>query len=226
VHPESSGGGGDAKSASLLATLSLSAIALAGAPALQPAGALPPPPPSRTKWTRLVHPSVLIGHVSSHAGALRGARACLALLADPAAPRGAARAAALELALCSTLSTGRRALARVPGAARTLLEKLCAEVSDSTSPPRSPRRTDAPRARRGPRPLLQCCLRYARVSCMRWNLRACLTCVGIFVRVSYMRWNLCSRVLHALESAHRDSRTRRARAGRCWRSRASSWRRR
>jgi hypothetical protein len=24
-----------------------------------------PPPPSRTKWTRLVHPSVLIGHVSS-----------------------------------------------------------------------------------------------------------------------------------------------------------------
>jgi hypothetical protein len=33
-------------------------------------GAVPPPPPSsppsRTKWTRLVHPSVLIGHVSSH----------------------------------------------------------------------------------------------------------------------------------------------------------------
>jgi hypothetical protein len=26
---------------------------------------LRPPPPSRTKWTRLVHPSVLIGHVSS-----------------------------------------------------------------------------------------------------------------------------------------------------------------
>ena len=25
----------------------------------------PPPPPSRTKWTRLVHPSVLFGHVSS-----------------------------------------------------------------------------------------------------------------------------------------------------------------
>jgi hypothetical protein len=25
----------------------------------------PPPPPSRTKWTRLVHPSVLTGHVSS-----------------------------------------------------------------------------------------------------------------------------------------------------------------
>ena len=25
----------------------------------------PPPPPSRTKWTRPVHPSVLIGHVSS-----------------------------------------------------------------------------------------------------------------------------------------------------------------
>ena len=24
-----------------------------------------PPPPSRTKWTRLVHPSVLTGHVSS-----------------------------------------------------------------------------------------------------------------------------------------------------------------
>ena len=36
----------------------------------------PPPPPSRTKWTRLVHPSVLIGHVprltlgASAAGAL------------------------------------------------------------------------------------------------------------------------------------------------------------
>ena len=28
-------------------------------------GAPPPPLPSRTKWTRLVHPSVLIGHVSS-----------------------------------------------------------------------------------------------------------------------------------------------------------------
>ena len=28
----------------------------------------PPPPPSRTKWTRLVHPSVLIGHVWSEAG--------------------------------------------------------------------------------------------------------------------------------------------------------------
>jgi hypothetical protein len=25
----------------------------------------PPPPPSRTNWTRLLHPSVLIGHVSS-----------------------------------------------------------------------------------------------------------------------------------------------------------------
>ena len=25
----------------------------------------PPPPPSRTKWIRLVHPSVLTGHVSS-----------------------------------------------------------------------------------------------------------------------------------------------------------------
>ena len=32
-----------------------------------------PPPPSRTKWTRLVHPSVLIGHVSSTGGAA-GAR--------------------------------------------------------------------------------------------------------------------------------------------------------
>ena len=28
----------------------------------------PPPPPSRTKWTRLVHPPVLIGHVWSEAG--------------------------------------------------------------------------------------------------------------------------------------------------------------
>jgi hypothetical protein len=26
------------------------------------AGWAPPPPPFRTKWTRLVHPSVLIGH--------------------------------------------------------------------------------------------------------------------------------------------------------------------
>ena len=30
-----------------------------------PTSARPPPPPSRTKWTRLVHPSVLTGHVSS-----------------------------------------------------------------------------------------------------------------------------------------------------------------
>ena len=29
-----------------------------------------PAPPSRTKWTRLVHPSVLTGHVSSLCGAL------------------------------------------------------------------------------------------------------------------------------------------------------------
>ena len=28
----------------------------------------PPPPSSRTKWTRLIHPSVLIGHVSAPAG--------------------------------------------------------------------------------------------------------------------------------------------------------------
>ena len=35
----------------------------------------PPPPPSRTKWTRLVHPSVLIGHVSSTIWADGGARA-------------------------------------------------------------------------------------------------------------------------------------------------------
>jgi hypothetical protein len=45
-----------------------------GSPALQrtpswphahPTTPPPPSPPSRTKWTRLVHPSVLIGHVSS-----------------------------------------------------------------------------------------------------------------------------------------------------------------
>jgi hypothetical protein len=34
--------------------------ALRGQPA---AGRRAAPPPSRTKWTRLVHPSVLIGHV-------------------------------------------------------------------------------------------------------------------------------------------------------------------
>ena len=33
-----------------------------------PAEAGHPPPPSRTKWTRLVHPSVLTGHVSARAG--------------------------------------------------------------------------------------------------------------------------------------------------------------
>ena len=32
---------------------------------LVPGGIRIPPPPSRTKWTRLVHPSVLFGHVSS-----------------------------------------------------------------------------------------------------------------------------------------------------------------
>jgi len=167
---ESSGGGGDAKSASLLATLSLSATALAGVPALQPAGAL------------------------------RGARACLALLADPAAPRGAARAAALELALCSTLSAGRRALARIPGAARALLP-LCAKARPLAAPAESALRARA--AGLG---------RFCKAVC---NLRACLTCVGT-----------CTRVLHALESARRGARSRRARAGRRWRSRAFSWRRR
>jgi hypothetical protein len=58
------------------------AAALAAAPALPPHAAVDgvwamlrldwqvrpwshsaPPPPSRTKWTRLIHPSVLIGHV-------------------------------------------------------------------------------------------------------------------------------------------------------------------
>ena len=34
-------------------------------------GTVPPPPPPRTKWTRLVHPSVLIGHAAGHG------RACL-----------------------------------------------------------------------------------------------------------------------------------------------------
>jgi len=35
-----------------------------GPPGLLPPRHLPPPPPSRTKRTRLVHPSVLTGHVS------------------------------------------------------------------------------------------------------------------------------------------------------------------
>ena len=41
---------------------------MGGAPALRRARmawGTAPPPPSRTKWTRLVHPSVLIGHVQS-----------------------------------------------------------------------------------------------------------------------------------------------------------------
>jgi len=42
---------------------------------LQCSYSLPPPPPSRTKWTRLVHPSVLIGHVSSKRGDGRPGRA-------------------------------------------------------------------------------------------------------------------------------------------------------
>ena len=37
---------------------------------------VPPPPPSRTKWTRLVYPSVLIGHVSSLRGRAAAARGC------------------------------------------------------------------------------------------------------------------------------------------------------
>jgi ATP-dependent RNA helicase DDX55/SPB4 len=46
----------------------------------------PPPLPSRTKWTRLVHPSVLIGHVSSLSARVRVAGARV-----PAAPlRGGA----------------------------------------------------------------------------------------------------------------------------------------
>ena len=37
----------------------------ASAPGRLTRGNRPPPPLSRTKWTRLVHPSVLTGHVSS-----------------------------------------------------------------------------------------------------------------------------------------------------------------
>jgi hypothetical protein len=57
----------------------------------------PPSPPSRTKWTRLVHPSVLIGHVSStrrrarrlHIAAAGGLAEVCACLADLGAPLGA-----------------------------------------------------------------------------------------------------------------------------------------
>jgi len=44
---------------------------------VRPPARAPPPPPSRTKWTRLVHPSVLIGHVAgaaSDAGPVRTGR--------------------------------------------------------------------------------------------------------------------------------------------------------
>jgi len=60
----------------------------------QPAGA--PPPPSRTKWTRLVHPSVLSGHVHVNArqpcgSHLRSASPRAALLTHSAHVRSAPR---------------------------------------------------------------------------------------------------------------------------------------
>jgi len=71
------------------------------------ARAPPPLPPSRTKWTRLVHPSVLIGHVSSYSR--RGTRARAGLIAPQAAPREA-RAASPRAA------SRRRALPLLPRA--------------------------------------------------------------------------------------------------------------
>jgi hypothetical protein len=50
----------------------------------------PPPPPSRTKWTRLVPPPVLIGYVSRLPGALHTSRIpCVGRAARCKAPMGA-----------------------------------------------------------------------------------------------------------------------------------------
>ena len=58
-----------------------------------------PPPPSRTKWTRLVHPSVLIGHVWSEAGGLSSAAAPLLWLKYQAHPADSAVDARLVIRL-------------------------------------------------------------------------------------------------------------------------------
>jgi hypothetical protein len=90
----------------------------------------PPSPPSRTKWTRLVHPSVLIGHVSSlfggkvaivlETGLLAAPRLTLALLVPHLDPRLAALAASVRV---EALRSAEAALA---GAAPQLARPLAA----------------------------------------------------------------------------------------------------
>jgi len=61
-------------------------------------GELPPPPPSRTNWTRLVPPSVLTGHVSPrYPGERARAAGERELLVHRLSPVEAARARAREL---------------------------------------------------------------------------------------------------------------------------------
>ena len=59
------GGGGEGEGGGAWATIGPRLEPGTALPRLAGGQALPPPPPSRTNWTRLVHPSVLTGHVSS-----------------------------------------------------------------------------------------------------------------------------------------------------------------
>ena len=71
-------------------------------------GHAPPPPPSRTKWTRLVHPSVLIGHVPPlrAPGALRRRRGAQATGKRPA--RRSRRAGGAQASLSVRARVDRR----------------------------------------------------------------------------------------------------------------------
>ena len=102
----------------------------------------PPPPPSRTKWTLLVHPSVLIGHVSSLWRARRAGTGRLAQgRGHPRCPRGLAggrRARRGPLSLALAPLRRRASLPRSAGTAHphAHLRKTWQCHSSSRSPQR------------------------------------------------------------------------------------------
>ena len=124
-------------------------------PRLHRAGTRIPPPPSRTTWTRLVHPSVLIGHVLVGTGTASSRSRCRRAPAfDPHAPPAAARKVPRERhARVRGARHGRRraALSRGPRARGSASASACASRMTLRPAPRPTGRDPHPGPAHEPR---------------------------------------------------------------------------
>jgi hypothetical protein len=114
--------------------------------------ARPPPPPSRTKWTRLVHPSVLTGHVSSLFGGARPRPAHPA----PQGVDACAPAACVCHCICARTADGAACAPQTVALHQDAAQARRADVQAGRKRRRRhgrlpvPARSAAPRPRRGP----------------------------------------------------------------------------